>query len=127
MSEKPTGETAASGGGVTISDSVVAKIAHKAIAGIEGIHAIGGGSARALAGLRGDKGASGITVDLHEGKVDIDVTLSVVFGTNIPQLAEKCRAAISEQVQATTGLPVRAVNVVVNDIVFPEDQAGGGG
>lgn len=127
MSDRPTGDTAAGAGGVTISDSVVAKIAHKAIAGITGIHSIGGGSARALAGLRGDKGTSGISVDLHEGKVDIDVTLSVVFGTNIPELAEQCRKAISEQVEATTGLPVRAVNLVVNDIVFPEDQAGGGG
>ena len=110
--------------GITISDNVIAKVAYKAISGIEGIHALGGGSSRALAGLRGDKGTPGISIDLHEDSVDIDVTMSVVYGANIPRLAEACRAAITEQVQNTTGLAVRAVNVLVNDVVFPEEQAG---
>jgi uncharacterized alkaline shock family protein YloU len=110
--------------GITISDNVIAKVAYKAISGIEGIHALGGGSSRALAGLRGDKGTPGISIDLHEDSVDIDVTMSVVYGANIPRLAEACRAAITEQVQNTTGLTVRAVNVLVNDVVFPEEQAG---
>jgi uncharacterized alkaline shock family protein YloU len=113
--------------GVTISDSVVAKLAYKAIDGITGIHALGGGSSRALAGLRGDKGTPGISIDLHEGSVDIDITMSIVFGANVPQIAEACRAAVSEQVEGSTGLKVRAVNVLVNDVVFPEDQAGTGG
>ena len=123
----PQSEAAPGGGGVTISDSVVAKVAFKAIGGIEGIHALGGTSARALAGLRGDKGTPGISVDLREGSVDIDVTMSSVFGANVPTVAEACRKAVSEQVTATTGLPVRAVNVLVTDVVFPEDQAGGAG
>ena len=123
----PQPEAAPGGGGVTISDSVVAKVAFKAIGGIEGIHALGGTSARALAGLRGDKGTPGISVDLREGSVDIDVTMSIVFGANVPTVAEACRKAVSEQVTAATGLPVRAVNVLVTDVVFPEDQAGGAG
>jgi uncharacterized alkaline shock family protein YloU len=118
----PTG-----GGGVTINDSVVAKVAFKALSGIEGIHALGGTSARALAGLRGDKGTPGISVDMREGGVDIDITLSIVFGASVPAIAEACRKAVSDQVTATTGLPVRAVNVLVTDVVFPEDQAGAAG
>ena len=109
--------------GVTISDNVVAKVAYKAIAGIEGIHALGGGGSRALAGLRGDKGTPGISVDLHEGSVDVDVTMSIVFGANVRRIAEACRTAITEQVENTTGLTVRAVNVLINDVVFPEEQA----
>jgi uncharacterized alkaline shock family protein YloU len=116
----PTG-----GGGVTISDSVVAKVAFKAIGGIDGIHALGGTSARALAGLRGDKGTPGISVDMREGGVDIDITMSIVFGASVPAVADAVRKAVTDQVAATTGLPVRAVNVLVTDVVFPEDQAGG--
>jgi uncharacterized alkaline shock family protein YloU len=125
MSEAPKPD-APGAGGVTISDNVVAKVAFKAITGIEGINALGGTStsARALAGLRGDKGTPGISVDLHEGSVDIDITMSIVFGASVPAIAEACRKAVSEQVEATTGLPVRAVNVLVTDVVFPEDQAG---
>jgi uncharacterized alkaline shock family protein YloU len=124
MSEAPKADAAPGGGGVTISDSVVAKVAFKALGGIEGIHALGGTSARALAGLRGDKGTPGISVDLRDAGVDIDITMSIVFGASVPVVAEACRKAVSEQVQATTGLPVRAVNVLVTDVVFPEDQAG---
>ena len=50
--------------------------------------------------------------------------MSIVFGVSVPAVAEACRKAVSEQVEATTGLPVRAVNVLVTDVVFPEDQAG---
>lgn len=117
-------EGPAQSSGVTISDNVVAKVAYKAISGIEGIHALGGGSSRALAGLRGDKGTPGISIDLHEDSVDIDITMSIVFGANIPKVAEACRAAVTDQVENTTGLKVRAVNVLVTDVVFPEEQAG---
>ena len=94
-----------------------------AISGIAGIHALGGTSARALAGLRGDKGTPGISVDLRDGSVDIDITMSIEFGASVPAIAEACRKAVTEQVQSTTGLPVRAVNVMVHDIAVPEDQA----
>jgi uncharacterized alkaline shock family protein YloU len=121
MTEAPKPEAPASG--VTISDNVVAKVAFKAISGIDGIHALGGTSSRALAGLRGDKGTPGISVDLHEGSVDIDITMSIVFGSNVPSIAEACRTAVTEQVEGTTGLKVRAVNVLVTDVVLAEDQA----
>jgi uncharacterized alkaline shock family protein YloU len=124
MSEAPKPDAAPGGGGVTISDSVVAKVAFKALSGIQGIHALGGTSARALAGLRGDKGTPGISVDLRDAGVDIDITMSIEFGASVPAVAEACRKAVSEQVEATTGLPVRAVNVLVTDVIFPEDQAG---
>lgn len=125
MSDPKSDAAPMGGGGVTISDSVVAKVAFKAIGGVEGIHALGGTSARALAGLRGDKGTPGISVDMREGGVDIDITMSIVFGASVPAVAEAVRKAVSDQVTATTGLPVRAVNVLVTDVVFAEDQAGG--
>jgi uncharacterized alkaline shock family protein YloU len=124
MSEPPKSDAVPGGGGVTISDSVVAKVAFKALGSVEGIHALGGTSARALAGLRGDKGTPGISVDLRDAGVDIDITMSIEFGASVPAVAEACRKAVSEQVEATSGLPVRAVNVLVTDVVFPEDQAG---
>lgn len=127
MTDSTNPDVSAPTSGVTISDNVVAKVAFKAISGIDGIHVLGGGSSRALASLRGDKGTPGISIDLHEDKVDIDITMSIVFGTNVPQIAEACRAAVTEQVESTTGLKVRAVNVLVNDVVFPEDQSGSAG
>jgi len=126
MTDTPKTAAPAAVSGVTISDNVVAKVAFKALSGVEGIHALGGGSSRALAGLRGDKGTPGISVDLREGSVDIDITMSIVFGSSVPTIAEACRKAVTEQVEGTTGLKVRAVNVLVTDVAFPEEQAASG-
>lgn len=121
MAEGTTSEPPISG--VSISDSVVAKVARRAIAGIEGIHTLGGASARALAGLRGEKSTSGINIDLHEEGVDVDITMSIVYGAKVPEIAEACRKAVTEQIEQTTGLKVRAVNVNVNDIYFADDAS----
>jgi uncharacterized alkaline shock family protein YloU len=53
--------------------------------------------------------------------------MTIVYGANVPKIAEACRAAVTEQVEATTGLKVRTVNVLVNDVFFPEDQPGSAG
>lgn len=120
MSEVPKPE-AADAGGVTISDGVVVKIVLEALKGIEGIGALGGGSVGVLSSLMGDKGSSGVCVDLREGSVDIDVSMAVLYGANVPAVAERCRASVKEQVESMTGLTVRAVNVLVTDVQFPEE------
>ena len=108
-------------GGVTISDAAIVKIVLQSLKGIEGVGALGGGSGGVLSSLMGDKGSSGITVDVCEGSVDIDVSMAVQYGHSLPSVAEACRAAVKEQVESITGLTVRAVNVLVVDIEFPEE------
>lgn len=112
---------ASDAGGVTISDGVVTKIVLEALKGIEGIAALGGGSGGVFSSLMGDKGSSGISVDVREGSVDIDISMAVLYGANVPTVAERCRIAVKEQVESITGLVVRAVNVLVTDIQFPEE------
>jgi uncharacterized alkaline shock family protein YloU len=109
------------GGGVTIADGALIKIAAEALKGVDGIGALGGGSGGVLSSLMGDKGSSGISVDVREGSVDIDISMAVKYGAHVPTVAEESRVAVKERVESTTGLTVRAVNVLVTDIVFPED------
>jgi len=109
-------------GGITIADGVVAKVCAAAIKDIDGIAALGSGSGGMFSSLRGgDKETSGISVDVHEGGADIDVSMAVKYGAHVPTVAEQVRAKVKEAVEGTTGLTVRAVNVLVTDIVFPED------
>jgi uncharacterized alkaline shock family protein YloU len=107
---------------VTISDSVVAKVAHNACREIAGVHGLGGAASRAFSSLRGESRTQGISVDIHEGGVDIDITMVASYGHNIADVAEKCRQAVRTQVEGTTGLKVREVNVVVADIHFPSED-----
>ncbi len=112
-------------GGVEIGDGVVAKIANTACRDIEGVNALGGATSRALAGLRGgEHRTQGVNVDLRGDVVDIDVTLVVDYGASIPQVAQACRERVRDRVESITGLKVKAVNVVVADVNFPEADAG---
>ena len=109
------------GGGVTIADGVLVKVAAEVLKEIDGIAALGGGPGGVLSSLMGDKGSSGISVDVREGSVDIDISMAVKYGAHVPTVAEASRAAVKEKVESTTGLAVRAVNVLVTDIVVAEE------
>jgi uncharacterized alkaline shock family protein YloU len=127
MVEGPKPDAEVSSSGVTIADSVVAKVAHTACREIAGVHALGGATSRAFSSLRGGENRTqGVSVDLRDDGVDLDITLVVTYGVNIPQVAEACRKAVKEQVEGSTGLTVRSVNVIVSDVHFPEEPAEGG-
>src|SRR5664280_2843723 len=108
-----------------IGDTVIAKIAHMACREVEGVHALGGATSRALSSLRvADTRTQGVTVDLRGDSVDVDVTLVVTYGRSIPEVAQACREQVRTRFEATTGLAVKTVNVVVSDIYFPEGASG---
>jgi len=112
-------------GAFEIGDTVIAKIAHMACREVDGVHALGGATSGALSSLRvADTRTQGVTVDVRGDAVDVDVTLVVSYGRSIPEVAQACRELVRERIEATTGLTVKAVNVVVGDIYFPEAEAG---
>ena len=109
-----------------IGDTVIAKIAHMACREVDGVHALGGATSRALSSLRvADSRTQGVAVDVRGAEVDVDVTLVVTYGRSIPEVAQACRERVRDGIEATTGLTVKTVNVVVGDIYFPEDHAAG--
>lgn len=122
--EAPSGGPVADGE-FEIGDTVIAKIAHMACREVEGVHALGGATSRALSSLHvADTRTQGVTVDLRGGDVDIDIILVVAYGRSIPEVAQACRELVRARIEATTGLAVKAINVVVSDIYFPEETSG---
>ncbi len=120
-------DAGSAGGEFEIGDTVIAKIAHMACREVEGVHALGGATSRALSSLRvADARTQGVTVDLRGDSVDVDITLVVAYGRSIPEVAQACRERVRERIEATTGLAVKAINVVVNDIYFPEGNGTSG-
>jgi len=109
-----------------IGDTVIAKIAHMACREVDGVHALGGATSRALSSLRvADSRTQGVAVDVRGDGVDVDITLVVTYGRSIPEVAQACRERVRDSIETTTGLTVKTVNVVVGDIFFPEDPAAG--
>ena len=126
------GTTGTSGttGTTTIQDNVVAKIAGIAARDVRGVHALGGGAARAIGALRERVGRAdvtqGIGVEVGETQAAADVVLVVEYGVPIQDVATDVRRSIVTAVEEMTGLQVTEVNVLVADVHLAgesEDEA----
>ena len=115
-------------GTTTIADSVVTKVAGIAAREVPGIYALGGGATRALSSVTsrvgiGDERTQGVSVEVGERQAAVDLTVVIEYGESIPQVAEALRDNVTNRVQGITGLQVTEVNVTVNDLHFPGDDA----
>ena len=117
------------GGRTQIGDVVVSKIAGLATREITGVYALGGGAARALGALRehipgGTTNVSqGVSVEVGETQAAVDIDLVVEYGAAIVDLAAAIRRNVVTAVERMTGLQVVEVNVTVNDVHLPGDDA----
>ena len=121
-----TPESTSAGRGTTdINDSVVAKLAGLAVRDVRGVHALGGGAARALGAIREAISSTDHTqgVSVHVGDSDVTVDLSIVADYPVPlqQVADDARAAVIHAIETLAGLQVTEVNVTINDVHLPDD------
>ncbi|PRY14570.1 Asp23/Gls24 family envelope stress response protein [Kineococcus rhizosphaerae] len=115
-------------GSTTIADTVVSKIAGIAAGDVSGVHALGGGAARAVGALReripGGRvnRAQGVSVEVGERQAAIDIELIAEYGVPIADLTAAVRRNVIASVERMTGLEVTEVNLEVSDIHLPEDD-----
>ncbi|UCH25057.1 MAG: Asp23/Gls24 family envelope stress response protein [Trueperaceae bacterium] len=62
----------------------------------------------------------GIRIAREGQQVTVDLTVSVVYGVRIPEVAVKAQVAVREAITSMTGLQVDTVNVKVEAIELPE-------
>ncbi|MBG6180414.1 Asp23/Gls24 family envelope stress response protein [Arthrobacter sp. CAN_A1] len=118
----------ADGRGTTaIADNVIAKIAGIAVRDIPGVHALGGGAARALGSLRDAVGqkdhTQGISVEVGQTQVAVDITLVAEYPHPLKDVAGQVRDAIYAAVEDLVGMEVTEVNVTITDIHVPGDDS----
>jgi uncharacterized alkaline shock family protein YloU len=118
-------------GSTTIADAVVTKIASIAAREVRGVYDLGGGAARAIGGMTRSVGGAigvdermqGVGVEVGEREAAVDLTVVVEYGESIPRIAKSLRENITRRIEGMTGLTVTEVNVAVNDLYFPGDEA----
>ncbi|WP_158854352.1 Asp23/Gls24 family envelope stress response protein [Saccharothrix deserti] len=119
-------------GKTMIASTVVQKIAGMATHEVTGVHALGGGVSRAFGAVReripgaGTASTSGVSVEVGEKQVAVDLDMVVEYGAGIVELARAVRRNVITAVERMTGLEVIEVNIAVNDIHLPEDEVAGG-
>lgn len=115
-------------GRTTIADTVVAKIAGIAAGEMSGVHALGGGTARAVGALRGRipgaqaSSSQGVSVEVGERQAAVDIQLVAEYGVSIVDLAESIRRNVTDSLESMTGLDVTEVNIEVLDVFVPSDD-----
>lgn len=107
-------------GRTTITDTATAKVAAGAAHSVAGVHSLGIGSNRALGALRGAVGAGeaaqGVTAEVGQAEVAVDITLTAEHGRPLQQLAEEVRAAVCVAIEELTGLDMIEVNIEIADV-----------
>ena len=116
-------------GKTTIADTVVAKIAGIATREVSGVHALGGGAARAVGSLMEripggrTNHSQGVSVEVGERQAAVDIEMIADYGVAIADLAAGIRRNVIASVERMTGLEVSEVNVTVNDVYLASDDS----
>lgn len=114
-------------GTTKIADVVVQKIASLAAREVPGVRALGGGTSRTLGALRGripgagTSSGQGVTVEVGERQVAVDLDVLIDYGVAIPELARVVRENVITAIEEMAGLEVVEVNISVVDVYLGDD------
>lgn len=110
-------------GTIKIADEVVSIITGLAATEIEGVAGMSGGLAGGIAEMLGRKNLSkGVKVEVDENAASVDVYVIIEYGKTIPDVAWQIQDNVKQAIEGMTGLDVKAVNVHVQGVNFPEDE-----
>jgi len=111
-------------GAVRIADEVVSIIAGLAATEVEGIAGMSGGIAGGIAEMLGRKNfAKGVKVEVGEREAAVDLYIIVKYGVRIPDIALAAQENVKQAIETMTGLSVVEVNIHVQGVSFPTDEA----
>ena len=111
-------------GAIRIADEVVSIIAGLAATEVDGIAGMSGGIAGGIAEMLGRKNfAKGVKVEVGEKEAAVDLYIIVKYGVRIPDIALAVPENVKQAIETMTGLSVVEVNVHVQGVGFPEENA----
>ena len=99
-------------GVVQIADDVVAMIASLAATEVEGVSAMVGNTTNELMSRVGMKNLTkGVRVDVKDGRVVVDLAVTMEYGYNIPATCQKVQGKVKAANENMTGLYCTDVNI----------------
>lgn len=99
-------------GNIYLAEDVVATIAGlAAVRDVEGVSAVGDPVRKGIAGNNVKKAARGVKVEINDGIVEVDLSLAIAYGYNIPETCRKVQQKVQTNIENMTGLKVASVNL----------------
>ena len=112
-------------GTVSFATEVVATIAGLAATEVDGVASMISPSA-GLADMFSRKSnrslTKGVRIDLNDNKVSVDITITVEYGSPVPDVARNIQENVKKAIETMSGLDVRNVDVHVTGISFEREQ-----
>ncbi|WP_170323107.1 Asp23/Gls24 family envelope stress response protein [Acrocarpospora macrocephala] len=115
-------------GKITVADEVVEKVTALAALQVPGVADLGGDFERAFESVRdrigfGSKRANqGVKAEIQDGLVAIDVTIVIVYGHVVMEVAAEVQSNVATSVAQMLGMEVVEVNVTVDDVRLPGEE-----
>ena len=110
-------------GEVKIADEVVAIIAGLAATEVEGVSSMAGNITNEIVSRLGMKNLSkGISVDVAENEVSVDVALNIAYGYSIPEVSAKVQEKVKTAIENMTGLIAAVINVRIASVDMGNDN-----
>jgi uncharacterized alkaline shock family protein YloU len=101
-------------GRITISSEAIAQIVAETAVECYGVVGMKGSLRGRLS--RGRGRPTGVEIGREDGEVTVDLHVVVEYGLNLAEVASSVRNRVAYEVERLTGLPVRAVEVHVDDV-----------
>ncbi|WP_413379809.1 Asp23/Gls24 family envelope stress response protein [Alkalihalobacillus sp. 1P02AB] len=111
-------------GKVEISPEVIEVIAGIAASEVEGVANMRGNFASGVAEKLGRKNhGKGVRVDLNDDGILVDVSVVIMYGVSVPEVAKLIQTNIQQALQTMTAIQLNAINVHVVGVQFETTEA----
>ncbi len=109
-------------GSVQIADDVVGIIAGLAATELDGVSAMAGNITNEIMSKVGYKSLTkGVKTDIADGKVSVELALTMDYGYNIPDTCAKVQDKVKSTIENMTGLTVTDVNIRIAGVDMKKD------
>lgn len=113
-------------GMIRIHENVIASLVRKATCKVEGVTRLAGSSfVDNIGEIVGSRKISdrAIAINMGDNSVEIEVKVNMEYGNTIPDVAARVQQSVVELVESTTGMTVKHVNVLVQEIEDALDES----
>jgi uncharacterized alkaline shock family protein YloU len=110
-------------GRIEVAPEVLTTIARFAVLGVEGVSRMAAVPADVARFFRRPTRHDGVILDHSDGKLHFDIYVLMNPQVNVLEASRTIQAAVVEAIDKMVGLPVDAVNVHVEDVVYAQGEA----
>jgi uncharacterized alkaline shock family protein YloU len=104
-------------GSIRIHNNVIAAITSLAVSEVDGVVGIYKGIKGSIYNIFGKKESAAIKIETDKNnEINLDVSIIVKYGVNIPEVAHKVQESIRSSIEKMTNLSLKEINVNIQEI-----------